>query len=62
MDPGASGSLGGCCGTPHSSTHGYYFNVVGFILDPHYLLSLTCIHYLLSLTCISVMHDVLGEG
>ena len=27
-----------------------YFSVVGFILDPHYLLSLTCI---------SVMHDVL---
>ena len=39
-------------GTPHSNTHGYYFNVVGFILDPHYLLGLTCA---------SVMHDVLGK-
>ena len=43
----------GAVGAPHSSTHGYYFNVVGFILDPHYLLGLTCI---------SVMHDVLEES
>ena len=52
IDLGTSGSLGGCCGDPHSSTHGYYFNVVGFIPDPHYLLSLLCI---------SAMHDVLGR-
>ena len=43
----------GAVGAPHSSTHGYYVNVVRFILDPHYLLGLTCI---------SVMHDVLEES
>ena len=51
-----AGAVGGLIPAPMVITSmllALYFNVVGFILDPHYFLGLTCI---------SVMHDVFKEG